>query len=142
MTPPSSAFHPAPPSCSRGAEGRRSGRLVSLLSDVCDHRPVCGWRSRTSPTASVLSAHPQRFIALSDPQFKIHGPNVSKRALGTWQSVPKNEGLWFFAIGKRVLWCQGSRCSLNLPAHAFVDFLRRSTTSLQRREIKYNRGNI
>ena len=63
VTPPSSAFHPTP--CAQGAQrGTSRVRLVSLLPDVCDHRSVCRWRSRTSPTASVLSAHPQQFIAL------------------------------------------------------------------------------
>ena len=123
------AFHPA-----RGARRALRGASqvcpVSLLPAVCGHRPDCVWRNRTSPTASVLSARPQLFIALSDAQFKIHGPNFSKRTMGTWPSFPKNEGLQFFCPkAKLCLGVEAHHCGLNLLAHAFVGFLQRSFRS-------------
>ena len=103
---------------------------MSLFPAACGHRPDCGWRNRTSPAASVPSARPQLFIALSDAQFKMHGPNFSKRTTGTWPSFPKNEGLQFFGPkAKLCLGVEAHHCGLNLPVHAFVGFLQRSFRS-------------
>lgn len=123
------AFHPAHGG-QRALRGTSQVCLVSLFPAACGHRPDSGWRNRTSPAASLLSARPQLFVALSDAQFKMHGPNFSKRTMGTWPSFPKNEGLQFFCPKTKLcLGVEAHHCGLNLPVHAFVGFLQRSFRS-------------